>query len=562
MSQLRHLAAAEARGSWPILTLTVVIHSLRVLVTEAGLRWFERAGTFTVFDGLDWPLALLELLAYALSVSLVVHRDPLVGPRAFWLTRPIAPRTLLAAKLIVCGAALVLAPVLINAGRLIAYGSPASAVVAASVQLALSRAPWLVIFWLLAAATRSTIAFVIAVLGVLLLGFLSLAATIAFVSVGRGVRAFQDPHVPALPLHDYSASYVAVVALICGGLAVVAWQYRARRALVTAAAAAGLLVMFIFGPWGRVPVFAKAEAPLAPAWANAPDAVKVTMPDTTVGRAASINRTPDGRRFAFLDATFQVDRLPPGFSTVVVPLTSRLTFADGRRLDGRGGPTIDFNPDAELATIVRSGTAAPFGALVVSRPLPTAGAARVVLLSTSDDPKSLAGQTARLETTLEVRLYQHRVAGALRLTPGAAIRTRNGNLYEIVRVAPSHGEIRVLTRRTVFPSLKPALSSDFAIGFHDRARREWLHAPQWSRGTSNVPPGLMLALPDYAGALVAPWGAAWLATIEIAVSRPAAIDPEIWMRDVALVVFESTYAGRVERQLTQNGVYLASMEPR
>jgi hypothetical protein len=560
MSQLRHLAAVEARASWPILAFTVVIHSLRVLVTEAGPRWFERGGTFTAFDALDWPMALLELLAYALSVSLVVHRDPLVGPRAFWLTRPIAPRTLLAAKLTVCGAALVLAPVLINAGRLAAYGSPASAIVAASIQLALSRGAWLVIFWLLAAATASTIAFMIAALGVLLLAFLALAAAIAFISVGRDVN-LQQPHVPGLPLHDYSASYVGVGALISGGLAVVAWQYRARRALVTGAAAVGLLVMFLFAPWARVPAFAKADAPLTPAWANASQALTVTMPDTAVGRSASFNRDLGGRRFAFLDATFQVDRLPSGFSTVVVPLTSRLTFPDGRRLEGRGGPTIDFSPDSQLATIVGSGTAAPFGRLVASRPLPAAGAARVVVLATSEDPKSFAGQTARLETTLEVRLYQHRVAGALRLTSGAAIRHRD-DLFEIVRIVPWHGEIRVLTRRTAFPSIKPALYSDFAIGFHDRARREWLHAPEWHRGIANVPPGLLLALPDYPGAFVAPWGASWLATLEIAVSRPAGIDLEVWMRDVALVVFESTYVGRVERQLTQNGVYLASMEPK
>ena len=59
-------------------------------------------------------------------VGAVVQTHPLVGSDAFWTTRPIPPRSLLASKLALLGVATVVAPAFARAVLMAAYGVPAA----------------------------------------------------------------------------------------------------------------------------------------------------------------------------------------------------------------------------------------------------------------------------------------------------------------------------------------------------------------------------------------------------------------------------------------------------
>jgi hypothetical protein len=158
--------------------------------------------------------------------------------------------------------------------------------------------------------------------------------------------------------------------------------------------------------------------------------------------------------------------------------------------------------------------------------------------------------------TMELRFVRHRVVGSMPVAAGRAVRDDLDNVFVVERIRQPRHEIRVLAKRTAFPSLRPTALGGTIVGFHDRVRRQWHYAPEWERAVSMAPPGFALSLSDSPGGLLSPWGAAWLSTMEFAAPLPADMDAETWLRDVDLVLFQSVYAGRVVRRFSRTGVYV------
>jgi hypothetical protein len=89
-----HILKKDWRLLWPIVAALAGVQGfLAVARLEDGVRVFQNALP-TV------PMSLLEMLAAALVIALVVHQDPIPGTRQDWLVRPIARRDLFLAKLL------------------------------------------------------------------------------------------------------------------------------------------------------------------------------------------------------------------------------------------------------------------------------------------------------------------------------------------------------------------------------------------------------------------------------------------------------------------------------
>src|SRR5436309_10044528 len=101
MSHMRHIFIKDLRRlRWSILGWSALVMA-RMLISTAGAD--IALGGFGPQIGIGELSALLSLtdvLFLALLISRLVHDEPLVGRDAFWITRPIAPGALMAAKLV------------------------------------------------------------------------------------------------------------------------------------------------------------------------------------------------------------------------------------------------------------------------------------------------------------------------------------------------------------------------------------------------------------------------------------------------------------------------------
>ena len=111
MNVMWHIFAKDLRRLRWVLVAWIAIVIARV-VTTAFLSEFA-------FVDFAWQLiggnvatlfATVDVLMLALLVSGLVHDEPLSGPDAFWLTRPIRPTTLLTAKLVFASVFLIAVP--------------------------------------------------------------------------------------------------------------------------------------------------------------------------------------------------------------------------------------------------------------------------------------------------------------------------------------------------------------------------------------------------------------------------------------------------------------------
>src|SRR6185295_906303 len=132
-----HLFGADVRRSWPVIAAWLLTVAGAAAVD--GIRPFLAANLriLNLVGGVGNVLWLTELLLLFVLIALVVQTHPLVGSDAFWMTRPIPPRTLLASKLVLLGLAMVAVPVLAELVLMAAYHVPArqSAMVAADTAL-------------------------------------------------------------------------------------------------------------------------------------------------------------------------------------------------------------------------------------------------------------------------------------------------------------------------------------------------------------------------------------------------------------------------------------------
>src|SRR5947207_365385 len=111
MTQTLHLIKKDARHlRWGLLAWAAVVAAhvaLNVVLASVDTQAFA---VVIVARQIASLTSLIQLVMLCLIVSWIVHEDPVADREAFWLTRPIDPTRLTAAKLTVAGVVLVLLP--------------------------------------------------------------------------------------------------------------------------------------------------------------------------------------------------------------------------------------------------------------------------------------------------------------------------------------------------------------------------------------------------------------------------------------------------------------------
>lgn len=134
MNLVLHLVRWDLRRFQILLPLWLLLVAASA-VLEGGWPALAVAMTARQTVGITGNLlAVAEVLFSIVLVALVVQEHPLVGTSAFWMTRPIPPRKLLAAKLILLGGAVIAAPVIAEIVLMVAYEVPAAQIAGVAAQ--------------------------------------------------------------------------------------------------------------------------------------------------------------------------------------------------------------------------------------------------------------------------------------------------------------------------------------------------------------------------------------------------------------------------------------------
>ena len=202
MTQTLHILRKDLRRGWPLLLLWAALLAYWIAPIWADpldAESLERLGS---------GRAVLVLLAGILGAGLTIQQDPLVGVRELWMTRPIRPSSLLAAKALFLGVFVVLPPIALQLAVLARYGLPLDRWPVQLVELALPWAAAIAVASLVAAWTRGLPGF-LGGLAVLFLGF-----SLSLVPSARGHISDLAVSFPSSPLPALGAVSLLLLLLM------------------------------------------------------------------------------------------------------------------------------------------------------------------------------------------------------------------------------------------------------------------------------------------------------------------------------------------------------------
>ena len=276
------------------------------------------------FALLSMLTSILGMILVLILVPLIIQQEPLVGTTAFWLTRPISRRTLLAEKsLILLG--LILLPLFIQTIVLLANGVTAHDAALSIPESIIGQASWFLTVSMLAVLTPSFGRFIIACAIYFVFEFLCLF-------VFQVTRMFINPmafiNVP--PSLTASRGLIAAVILIGFGISVVLCQYLYRRYwLAVALTVAALLSSNIASQYWPLNFLKPApqyvhDPVFQPAGITPKLASNVTVNDQATMRGGE----PDKQ----LSAQFSTPGCPPGYVLRSTAFDAVLRTAGGERI--------------------------------------------------------------------------------------------------------------------------------------------------------------------------------------------------------------------------------------
>lgn len=442
MNQALHLAFKDLRRYRPLVLLAVLSLLLSPVATYFGLavgKFGPIPGSFLV-EVVKWPLILLLALA-------VMQDDSPIGFRSFWLTRPIRPGALLAAKLLLL-TALFTVPAALAAGALagvIDAGTAVSFAVALEVALTIQVA--LVAAALLGALCRTVVETGRTVF-LLLLAWWAGALLIPTFLPGRSLLPAAQP---GITVGSQMVSGMIVYLLL--GTGILVWFYRARR--VVPAATLSLLALPLSVVAGRLTPFQLAPQATSTVVATAPADSEFPSPTITVSSTGVIDGThvalrPGQGRFrqeyVAVDAKAVV---PSGGQLIEVnAVATELTQRDG---------TVQRYPLVTVRTILgwdalQNSIRRGFGAAPHPPPAPSHFKLRLFSVPEGDNPAP-PGSPARLRARLHLSHSKYSIESRMPLREGVTARL-GGELWRIdeVELQPD-GKLHLQVRRMQATSL-------------------------------------------------------------------------------------------------------------
>lgn len=231
------------RFRWMLVLWAALIASK--LVLGASLLWTSGGASMGHFLQVAFVADALQQLERigALLLAAVVLEDPVVGNRAFWLTRPISGQRLLCAKFLLMATAFVALPLLVTIPWWLLCGSGGSEIAIAATRTLGFHAPGLLLAWFFSAISEGlpqTIGRAFIGLGCLIVAFLTLHFS------------WRNWRYPEFELPELS--FWSIFAVAAGVL--VLYQYSSRRGAHTIWLAA-LLLVATPGIWLLNPEWAK-----------------------------------------------------------------------------------------------------------------------------------------------------------------------------------------------------------------------------------------------------------------------------------------------------------------
>ena len=441
--------------------LVVLLEIARAAVVEWTLHfvpasmserfgWTFGTGEIALVDAILW-------LATVLTTAVVVQADLPSDDRAFWRTRPIPPLALAAGKLATCTLLLVVVPWVVNAGRLIAYGAPFSAILASGVQFAVLTGFTVAPAWALALVTRTLPRFMASGLGAVIAGFLGRGALLYWLAVwsaNAGSVSMIGVGLPSFLLDwqglDASRWWPALLTT-AAAFGILVAHYRHRRRLVSIAAAVALLI----GSWAVPQRSARAPESLERLVSGHLDARDIiTLPPRSIIDSRLRSATPYPVHLGTLMT------LPPLPADVSASVFLRRIRLHGREIvHARDAWQCCFS--GGMVGVVAPALAEP------RHPGGFYGATGQGFEVDLADLDQLRDRAVSIEADGEVRLMQHRFAAEIPLRPGAAVRVGD-RLIEVLDYEPRRSTF--LIRYAEFPAVSGALDSDLALFVGDRHR--------------------------------------------------------------------------------------------
>jgi hypothetical protein len=528
-------------GAW----IAIAVAGVVLYAASPGM-----AGDMRLFGTVQTTAGLLWLARQILTIALVpfiVHAHPAVGSTAFWMTRPITPRLLLASKVLLIFGVTVGVPVAGDLALAIALHVPARETFLAAVQVGLANGLWVALLMTLAVLTRtfaqfalaSGIAVAAAALGSMLVG---LVATLWVHSPQVRTNYVFDPLVPVL-------TALILIAFLAATWAV---QYiRRRRVESIPVGAAGLCLAVGFATMARPPLVATHIEP--PAWvANATLQLPADAPTWgSQSRGASWWRG-DTKAPAILRARLVIPELPAGWFARAA-LSEASAAVDGRTFTcegplytaaialSRGGLPVSAAEQVALRE-----------ALDVDRMLNlrTYGAEHAVLFVTPEaDVARLASRRGTYRGRFRMDLMHVEAVAALPLVRGATFKAGAYRLTidDVQLDGPLTIRVRQSNAATMFPR-----SGHPSYAFHLRNRRhgEALGGYTLSqRARFLFPP--VAGIVEMANATPGVTISADSLTFRGSFSQAelSSFLTPAWLEDAELVVVRTTNAGTVERLL-------------
>ena len=282
MSLLTHFVAADVQR----LRLAIVLW-VTALITETALAQvasylpdYAPAATTIRMAGSLLSVAT-TLLSWAL-VPLIVHLHPAVGSSAFWMTRPIAPGTLVAAKLLLLLLLFIGVPLAIEQILMLMHRVPAADLGRVGLHTALNRGVLMAALAAPAALTPNLARFALLCGGAL---FAFALLPLIFLSIETLTGGDESPRLFAVttgggfmsiphPQGDPTSLIAAFVLLLVTGIGVLVLQYARRRVRDSVALAiAGLVIASVTvdkWPW---PLIHAQFSP--PGWAQSSEVLQL-----------------------------------------------------------------------------------------------------------------------------------------------------------------------------------------------------------------------------------------------------------------------------------------------
>jgi hypothetical protein len=503
---------------------------------------------------------LAKVLVGFLLIPLIVQTHPLVGSDAFWMTRPIPVRTLLASKLVVLAVLIIVVPVACEVAMMTAYKVPPQTVAAVAVQTALWQAGYLCVVMAMAALTRSLARFALLIGAALL----TLAVT-AVISVTIAMASMDDAAAVGVTtlsadalsptFGDPTPGIVFLVVVVGAGLALLMVQYATRSVLRSALVGlAGLVAAWALASMWAWPLLQPRL--IVPDWAVQESALKLSADPQSVEFDSGDPWTMRRRIWRIGRALIRVEGIQPGWLPSARVAGAVLELNPGVHLSSPGfahavAVPIGSDNRPPLRRVVQAALGVRRVVIRDSRDLERSERAVVLLIREADFSRYANGKgTYRGRAAVE--LTREEVVGTLPAQAGA---TFQDGAYRVVvdevRVASERLGIRarISDARTAFDRRPTPM---YAFYLRNRPRGE-------AMGSSVIPLQQNLLLPRLLPGLS--FGSAssssGFSATEQFIRFPPSYAPErdrldmddAWIADAEIVIVRAISEGSVSRPL-------------